>query len=992
MEAPSEPETPIAAPSEEEEPEPKVPFKSSVIPGMAVAKMQSQLWSLSVPSHISNNSVLAFFKSHPGATSMSSATGSSRRSTHSMDEGLTPSLGECGAYTAAYGEAVVRAAVAAAARGVVAGDEGHVGHVVKLQKFHVLSMALKEAAKRKGAAGEDRSACSTPSNSRKSMQQVAEEKAHESAAAAAAAEAAGANAAADASVNNHSDCSSIKNSNSSLSLCYILHLDLSCEEGALRGGDGVLHNVKILAAAAPQLPQLQTLLLKGWDLGAEGLQLLLPAASKHWVQLEELHLGVDWRADGLGVKGMEVLAKAAGARAFPLLRKLDLTYGRLGDEGAEALAKGALESCSWPLLQQLVLTRCELSNAGAIAIAKASVYMQQLEVLDLSYNAGVDVIGIGLVAKFGFGWRKLQSLDVSGCSIGDEGAAALAKRCHHWPMLTRLVIGHAGIGPSGARAIRKAVVRQWQGLEELVLDGNTGMGDAGLLTLLVAGGGGGNGSSSSGKQHGVGGGGSMSSYSSSPGNLDHGAGGSNPMTPIAAAAAETVRGIGADNSRVLSGRSVGAASEGGGFTYSSSSISNSNNPFKGLSNPGRGGPIAWQRLRKLGLSDTGLTAEGVTHLAVAARKLLPALDVLDLSNNSNLGAEAMQVLGKHAASAFGNLKRLDLSRTGLAAGGLGLGGLAAGGVAAWMHLEQLWLRDCGIGDVGMQELATCQEAVMVAADLGQVGCFPSLQVMELLQEDGGVYSHGGACLGPAGAAALMELLKPCGDIRVITLAGHKICAAGVAALAAGAAQLPELRELNLRGNGIGADGAAALAWIAEKGYWPQLRTLDLHSNAIGCEGVKALAQSAKLTASEVVAVAKRVATLSEVARDPRRKTREVEAVEVVPVVDDEQEGMLVEGGSDGEGGEAAGLRSRKVGGTPGGALGTKKGDRKVLKGWQQLEVLDLSDNDIGKAGYEELGKMQNAMWSNLQVGGGVTGVLLYPSMGTNRFSCALTGV
>jgi Ran GTPase-activating protein (RanGAP) involved in mRNA processing and transport len=909
------------------------------------------------------------------------------KSTSSGEAGLTPSLGECGTYTAAFGEAVVRAAVAAAARAAVAGEEGHLGHVVKLQKFQLLSMALRaqEAAKKKECG----SSCSTPGHSRKSMQQAVESKEIETDATAAIACSSTVGDAAEEGVhNNNNNNSSSKidsgsNSSSRFPLCCILTLDLNCEVGALREGNNVLQNAKILAAAAPLMPHLQQLLLKGWDLGAEGLQLLLPAAGKHWGGLEELHLGVDWRADGLGHKGMAVLAKAAGEGALPLLRKLDLTYGRLGDEGAEALAKGALESCSWPLLQQLVLARCEISNAGVTAIAKASVYMQQLEVLDVSYNAGVDDIGIALVAKLGFGWRKLQSLDLSGCSIGDGGAAALAKHCHHWPLLTRLVVGHAGLGPSGAKSIRKAVVGQWQGIEELVLDGNKGMGDEGLLALLVAGGGGTGSSSSSNHTAAAAAGGVSGSYSayatnsprphgsqcSTPGYLSRGASGNHAgTTAIAAAAAASVKDAAAagGGSRVMSGRS-----EGGGFLQSSTSISGNHSPFKRLSAPGWGGPVAWQQLKKLGLSETGLTAQGVGNLAMAAKKLLPVLEELDLSNNSTLGGEALQVLGKHAAFSFGSLKRLDLSRIGLGAGGLGLGGLAAGGVGSWMHLEQLWLRDCGIGDVGMQELATCQEAVMVAADLGQVGCFPSLQVIELLQEEGGAHSHGGACLGPAGAAALMDLLKPCGEIRVITLAGHKICAAGVAAIAAGAEQLQELRELNLRYNGIGADGAAALAWVAEKGYWRQLKTLDLHSNAIGSEGVRALVQSAKMMASEVVAVAKRVATLSEVAADPRRKTREVEAVEVVPVGDDEHEGMMVEEGSDGEGGAETpiGLRSVKLGPVTGGGLGTKKVEKKVLRGWQQLEVLDLSDNDIGRAGYEELGKMQTGIWTNLQVCG-----------------------
>lgn len=72
--------------------------------------------------------------------------------------------------------------------------------------------------------------------------------------------------------------------------------------------------------------------------------------------------------------------------------------------------------------------------------------------------------------------RYLRHLDLSGNSIGPEGAAALAvgprPGAHHWPQLQRLLLDSNTIGNAGAQALAQHDAAQWPGLLFLGLQQN----------------------------------------------------------------------------------------------------------------------------------------------------------------------------------------------------------------------------------------------------------------------------------------------------------------------------------------------------------------------------------------------------------------------------------------------------------------------------------------------------------------------------------------
>ena len=93
-------------------------------------------------------------------------------------------------------------------------------------------------------------------------------------------------------------------------------------------------------------------------------------------------------------------------------------------------------------------------------------------------------------------------------------------------------------------------------------------------------------------------------------------------------------------------------------------------------------------------------------------------------------------------------------------------------------------------------------------------------------------------IGPLGAATISEGLKFCGHLKSLELCGNDIGPNGIQALVKGLSCCIGLCELDLSDNGINAEGAIVL-FDALKNL-PNLELLCLGNNNFGCDGVRAL--------------------------------------------------------------------------------------------------------------------------------------------------------
>ena len=89
------------------------------------------------------------------------------------------------------------------------------------------------------------------------------------------------------------------------------------------------------------------------------------------------------------------LSAVAIAKVVPYLQKLNVSYNKLGDDGAELLSKGLRNA---PILQVLHIKSNKIGPRGAVAIAHALSNNNSLEVLNISNNA-IGTEGAKAIAK-----------------------------------------------------------------------------------------------------------------------------------------------------------------------------------------------------------------------------------------------------------------------------------------------------------------------------------------------------------------------------------------------------------------------------------------------------------------------------------------------------------------------------------------------------------------------------------------------------------------
>jgi Ran GTPase-activating protein (RanGAP) involved in mRNA processing and transport len=191
---------------------------------------------------------------------------------------------------------------------------------------------------------------------------------------------------------------------------------------------------RAVAEALAANTTLRTLDLTNTGLTADGLRVLVDALLSRPVPVERLYLG----GNGLGDGAAPLLTALLGAG----VRELYLACGRLGDDGARALADAL------PRRRNTVVLGLGGNGIGPVGVRALAARLGALAALDLARPPSS---------------RALRALDNT---VGDVGAAALADALPG-SGLRRLDLHHTGITGRGAKLLLDAVAESE--LEELGL-------------------------------------------------------------------------------------------------------------------------------------------------------------------------------------------------------------------------------------------------------------------------------------------------------------------------------------------------------------------------------------------------------------------------------------------------------------------------------------------------------------------------------------------
>ena len=219
----------------------------------------------------------------------------------------------------------------------------------------------------------------------------------------------------------------------------------------------------VLAAGLEQLLHLRRMDLSNNAIGPRGACALASKLSSA-NELEELDLANNPIHDAGGAAIGELLV----SQRVPKLRRLDLSYGRIGAKSAAIVAAG-LAHCR--LMEELQLTCCMMGSAGAAALAKSLGALTCLRILGLSENL-IESDGARSLAALAMPFlSRLECLDLGRNGIGDLGAADVAKSLSSMPNLRTLNLTSNSIGDDGAVALSHPI-RSLSHLEELFIGDN----------------------------------------------------------------------------------------------------------------------------------------------------------------------------------------------------------------------------------------------------------------------------------------------------------------------------------------------------------------------------------------------------------------------------------------------------------------------------------------------------------------------------------------
>jgi uncharacterized protein (TIGR02996 family) len=172
---------------------------------------------------------------------------------------------------------------------------------------------------------------------------------------------------------------------------------------------------------------------------------------------------------GCALSGADVEALEA-APVLAGLKELSLAGQPVAAEALAALSRAGF----WPELEALVLWNCSVGDEGAAALAARPT---RLSHLDLKWNP-ITTAGVAALAA-GPALASVEQLEFAYALLGDAGAAALAASPHA-EQLRELYLARCEIGPQGARSLAQAP--RLSGLRRLNLDANP-LGAEGVLAL-----------------------------------------------------------------------------------------------------------------------------------------------------------------------------------------------------------------------------------------------------------------------------------------------------------------------------------------------------------------------------------------------------------------------------------------------------------------------------------------------------------------------------
>jgi len=266
-------------------------------------------------------------------------------------------------------------------------------------------------------------------------------------------------------------------------LCHVLSFVIRDEGGLLfRSADSLairlvcrswrrVHDTKALLFLKPNMLHAECLitrfpLLQSLDLSrckyADELSVRSLLA-----RLKALH-SLTLKDAGCGPRLAATLAECVAATRR--LRSLNLSCNGVNARGAASLA--ALLCSAGCSLEALNVRENLIPSSGGVALAEALRHNTSLLSLDLSVNSG-----LGHPAAVAFGSALLRNstlavLNLGGCSLGDDGAVALAQSLSAFRGLRSLVLYSNDITDSGAMELAAAAAAAQSSFESLELRGN----------------------------------------------------------------------------------------------------------------------------------------------------------------------------------------------------------------------------------------------------------------------------------------------------------------------------------------------------------------------------------------------------------------------------------------------------------------------------------------------------------------------------------------
>jgi Ran GTPase-activating protein (RanGAP) involved in mRNA processing and transport len=164
------------------------------------------------------------------------------------------------------------------------------------------------------------------------------------------------------------------------------------------------------------------------------------------------------------------------------LQDVHLCENELGDDGVAALAARVVPHNTTCYLSSLNLRSNGITSAGALSLTGLLVGAPTLTTLDVSHNTLGD-LGAAALAR-GLRGAVLGSLDVAHNDLGSAAAAALATLLRTNPSLTHINLSWNALGDDGATALADSLTRNHR-LQSLALR-RCGIGNPGAMTIAKA--------------------------------------------------------------------------------------------------------------------------------------------------------------------------------------------------------------------------------------------------------------------------------------------------------------------------------------------------------------------------------------------------------------------------------------------------------------------------------------------------------------------------